>query len=210
MIRFLSILIAISFLMHPAKLTAQASPGKQKKTAAKKQVNEQEEKLEEIREDRAISNSATDTAVRINTYGINEPVKKYDTTLAPNDALTTELHRLFDEIKLINITLETARQMIAKTVEQNRNPELSDFYARFSAFLSGSEASEFYRNLFTKIYRKHYTLDEVLELKKFYQTNIGKKTMTLMNQIMEEAMSEGGKFGEYWAEKIYLDMQNEK
>ena len=195
------------FCFSVSDICAQASgKGKQKKAKSIKNAPEEEEKIEEIVEDQAISTKTVNTGI----YPIPDPIKKFDTTLAPNDALTAELQKLVDDSKMVNIALEASATLITNNLRGNISPEMEEFYKRFQAFIKTEEVTRFYNNLFIKIYRKYYTIEEVRELRKFYQTEVGKKSIQLMNTVMQESMEEGEKFGEYWGQKVFIDMSNEK
>lgn len=209
MSRFIFLFFVVCCYLNPIQVAAQKSSGKHKKPESKTISNDKEEKIEEIIEDVAISTKKVDTTGNGN-YRVSLPVKKYDTTLAPNDALTAELTQLVDETQMLDITTKAAQQMLSKSQEQNNSPEMKEFFTRFSNFLGSKDVKDFYRNLFIKIYRKYYTLEETKELRKFYQTALGKKSLRLMNTVMEEAMAEGRYFGEYWGERIFIEIHNEK
>ena len=209
MTRIIFLLLMTFCSVSSLQLCAQSNSKQEKKSISKKQVNNQEEKIEEIREDRAISTGNIDKIEDV-VYRPAAPVKNYDTTMAPNDLVTSELHGLIDEMGLVDIAIQAAQDMIAQSTSTATAPETIDYLDRFSASLTAPEVKAYYRNLFTKVYRKHFSIDEIKDLQQFYRTSTGKKTLRIMNGLMQETAAEASKFGEYWAEKILYDINQQK
>lgn len=202
-IGFFLLLIGLSFAATTGY--AQAKQKETKKSEKKKAEEEVkpvgEEKIEEIIEDQAIS-------TRPGSREMGYPVKNYDTTGVPNDAVSVEMYRLVDEMKLVDMAMQTAKDAVvaAKTANQNMTPELLKFYDRFTESLNGPEVRAFYRTLFVKLYRKYYTVEEMKEVQKFYQTAVGKKTLKVMSPLMQESMQEGGNSGRTWRKRFIMTL----
>lgn len=111
---------------------------------------------------------------------------------------------------LVDIAIQTAQDMIIQSSSKATAPETVAYLDRFSGSLDEPEVKAYYRNLFTKIYRKYYNLNEVKDLQQFYRTSTGKKTLRIMNGMMQESAAEASKFGEYWAEKVLYDINQQK
>lgn len=53
------------------------------------------------------------------------------------------------------------------------------------------------------VYDKHFTENEIKEVIKFYQTPVGKKTIQVMPQLLQESMAIGQTWGEQVAPKLF-------
>ncbi len=59
------------------------------------------------------------------------------------------------------------------------------------------------------IYSKYYTSEDIDQLIKFYNTPVGKKSMSILPQIMQESMKAGEEWGVKTAEKVIADLEKE-
>lgn len=89
---------------------------------------------------------------------------------------------------------------------RNSNPNIPEEF--FTEFQKQFNAELIITNI-APIYDKHYTHEEIKELIKFYQTPLGKKTISTMPKIMEESMEMGQELGKQVAEKVVKQLQAE-
>lgn len=136
-----------------------------------------------------------------------EPVAQFDSSLAPNDELTREIKRMLKLSDAVNMGLLTAESMIQQQKAANDNEELNEFFTAFLKEIKSPRVYTLFENIFVKIYRKHFTLEEAKELSKFYSTPLGKKTIQLTPLTMQESQAECGKLGQMLAMEIYEKME---
>jgi hypothetical protein len=86
--------------------------------------------------------------------------------------------------------VKSANPAIEDTVIKIMNEELQVLVEE-AMNEKGGLAEELY-----KIYDKYYTHDEIKELLKFYNTPVGKKTIKVLPQLMQESMQAGQKWGQ--------------
>lgn len=89
---------------------------------------------------------------------------------------------------------------------RNSNPNIPEEF--FTEFQKQFNAELIVTNI-APIYDKHFTHEEIKELLKFYQTPLGKKTISTMPKIMEESMAMGQELGKQVAEKVVKQLQAE-
>ncbi len=63
--------------------------------------------------------------------------------------------------------------------------------------------------LIIPIYDKYYTHEEIKELIRFYDTDVGKKTIQIMPQMTQESMQAGQEWGRKIAEEIYSELKKD-
>ncbi len=72
-----------------------------------------------------------------------------------------------------------------------RQPKLKSVEGDIRAFYTKYIGWNTIKDKMAAIYAKHYTVKELGELKKFYQSEVGKKSIKLMPQIMQEGKKLG-------------------
>ncbi len=175
------------------------------KKATKKQKASKEEQIVEITEDQVIS---TETVATDNKTDEISYVKKFDTTLVPEDNFTKEIDKLLLEIDAVNNAVSIGVSYLKNEKEKNANLSMADFYDKFKIALESEEVRKYYRNLFIRIYRKYYTENEIIQLTNFYKTELGKKAYRNFALIGTESMTDATKFGEYLAKKVISKSNN--
>ncbi|WP_207512390.1 DUF2059 domain-containing protein [Longitalea luteola] len=136
------------------------------------------------------------------------PLPDIDTVAAPNDDLTKEIKKLL----LVSNALGNANMVGRNFIETQRksNSGLPDeFFERILQKFDNGTVSGFTENVIIKLYRQKFTLEEIREALKFYETPLGKKIAVELGPIMTKAGTEGEKFGRYLAIKIIEDMMKE-
>jgi hypothetical protein len=136
------------------------------------------------------------------------PLPEIDTTAAPNDELTIAIKKLIEVTNGMN----TSKTLMKGSLESQRklNTRVPDeFYDRMLAAVESGQVNGYIENIVVKIYRQKFTLEEVKEVVKFYDSPIGKKMAVESPIIANSARIEGEKVGQYVALKIIADMMKE-
>ncbi len=133
----------------------------------------------------------------------------FDTTLVPQDALTTAIWELVKESGEESFSAELKKN-INEVREADAEGKLPpEFYDRLLAEFEKGEIHKWIMNTIVRIYREKFTLEEVNEVLRFYRTPVGKKLVKAVPEITEIAGVEGGKIGEYVGMKIYFQLVKE-
>lgn len=80
------------------------------------------------------------------------------------------------------------------------------FWTDFSSEIKASDLE----NLVIPIYDKYYSEQDINDLIKFYNSPVGKKTISVLPQIMRESMEAGQGWGRNISEKILEKLETEK
>lgn len=136
------------------------------------------------------------------------PKADFDTTLLPNDQHTREVRKLMDQLGVMQLAV-TQGEYALKAQQQDNNPFLQEFFLRFSRELRSGRIYNMMENLITGIYRKNFTLEEVLQLEAFYATPVGKKTISVLPELTQQGAKEGEKIGRYMGKVLIFEMINE-
>jgi hypothetical protein len=136
------------------------------------------------------------------------PLPDIDTVPPPNDELTSAIKKLVEVTNGMN----TSKTLMKGSLESQRklNTNVPDeFYDRMLAAVESGQVNGYIENIVVKIYRQKFTLEEVNEVVKFYDSPIGKKMAVESPIIANSARMEGEKVGQYVALKIIADMMKE-
>lgn len=136
------------------------------------------------------------------------PQIDFDTTLLPDDSHTREVRKLMEQLDVMKMAV-TQGELALKAQMQDNNPFLQEFFTRFSSELHSGRIYKMMENLITGIYRKNFTLEEVLQLEAFYATPLGKKTISILPEITQEGAREGEKIGRYMGKVLVFEMIRE-
>ena len=79
------------------------------------------------------------------------------------------------------------------------------FFEKFRSKLTGDTLIA----LVVPVYDKHYSDDEIKQLIAFYETPIGKRTVTEMPQVLAESQQVGSKYGETVGRDAMLEVLEE-
>jgi uncharacterized protein len=138
-----------------------------------------------------------------------KPVINFDTTTVVQDSFTADIMKLMKVTGAMDIGI-----MMAKGIEDKKStekvPMMKEFYNRFYNELEHGEVNRLLINYFVKVYRKHFTQQEINSLIAFYQTDLGKKAISVLPQITQEAMVYGQRVGEYFGQKIMYEIMLEE
>ena len=144
-----------------------------------------------------------------NDAPIRKPVLKFDTTHAVQDSFTADILRLLKLTGALNIGIMMAKGIEDKKLSE-QSPMMKEFYNRLYDEMEHGAVNRHLINYFVKTYRKYFTQEEINSLIAFYETDLGKKAIRVLPQLMQEAMSYGGKVGEYYGEKIMYEIMLEQ
>ena len=110
------------------------------------------------------------------------------------------------EVKIDGATLNAAKDLVAsmgikesyaKMIDQAtkslvlRQPKLKSVEGEIKAFYTKYIGWDVIKDKMAAIYAKHYTVKELGELKDFYKSEVGQKSIKLMPQIMQEGKKLG-------------------
>ncbi len=141
--------------------------------------------------------------------GPQKPTINFDTTAVVQDAFTADILRLMKLTGAMDIGIQMAKGIEDKKMTE-KVPMMKEFYTRFYNELEHGELSRLFINHFVKTYRKHFTQQEINTLIAFYQTDLGKKSISVLPQITQESMEYGRKLGEYYGAKIMYELMLEE
>lgn len=111
-----------------------------------------------------------------------------------SEAKVRELIKVMGADKMAISGMQQQMQEIKKN-----SPNISDeFFNEFVAEVTTDRITEVY----IPIYAKYYTESEIDELIKFYKSPVGKKTISVLPDIMKESIDAGGKVGRDIAIKV--------
>lgn len=126
-----------------------------------------------------------------------------DTTAAPNDELTTEIKKLLDVSNAVALGVSATESLLEQQKAANTDKNMDAFYARFLETFKSVRVHGLLENIFVKVYRDAYTLDEVKQLTEFYKTPVGKKTLEALPVILQKSQNECRMLGVMLATEIY-------
>ncbi len=129
-----------------------------------------------------------------------------DTSAAPHDELTIEIRKMIEVTGMTGEFVEGVRFNLEnlRTSEPGLWPE--EFYEGFMNEVSSDAYKRIFENIMVNIYRKYFNLEDVKGLIVLYQSDLGRKTLKILPQIMQETMSAGGEIGKLVAEQVYEQM----
>jgi hypothetical protein len=110
---------------------------------------------------------------------------------------TDDIRRLLELTGSGKLGVQVARSLI-DNYRKNYPKVDSTFWTEFSNEINPDELI----NLTIPIYEKYFTGDEIRELIQFYQSTTGKKIITVMPTLMQEAMSVGQSWGQTIGDRI--------
>jgi uncharacterized protein len=137
------------------------------------------------------------------------PLPEIDTVPPPNDELTAAIKQLIEVTNGMNTSKTVMKGSLESQRKLNPNQVPDEFYVRMLAAVESGQVNGYIENIVVKVYRQKFTLEEVKEVVKFYDSPIGKKMAVEAPVIANAARMEGEKVGQYVALKIIADMMKE-
>jgi len=120
-----------------------------------------------------VENNSTTTKQVVNSVKENDAEYKQAVTKLLEQ---TGMKESFSKIIEQQTDVLVKRLPVLKSVKD----DIKSFYSKYLSWDRIKEET-------IKIYKKYYTLEEIKELQKFYQTPVGKKTIKVLPSIMQES-----------------------
>ena len=149
--------------------------------------------------------SAEDSAI----LAAMPPLPPIDTTLAPDDDLSKEVKKLLVKTNAMGAAVATMKGTLESQRKAGNAQIPAEFYDRFVASVENGRVGRMLENVIIKIYRQKFTLSEVKEVNKFYDSAIGKKLASETVYIATAARTEGEKIGQFIGLQIARDLITE-
>jgi uncharacterized protein len=205
MIKTLARLICVLFLLTATVngMAQSKTPVKSKPAAAKKPakpVVDEEVKEEMPPQVEELEKTAITPAL--------PPLPEIDTVPPPNDELTKQIKKLLEVTNGI-IASKTIMTGMLGTQRKNNTTLPDEFYVKMLEAIENGTVTGFIENAVVKIYRTKFTVQEINEVIKFYDSPVGKKMAAESAPIADAARIEGEKVGQYVAIKIIEGLMKE-
>jgi hypothetical protein len=84
-----------------------------------------------------------------------------------------------------------------------------EFYDRMIQEFESGQTGKWLMNSIIRIYREKFTVEEVKTITAFYETPVGKKTISVLPEVMQQCSKEGEKMGGYLGLKLYYQLVKE-
>jgi len=110
---------------------------------------------------------------------------------------TRDIHRLLELSGSGKLGVQIAVQMIDQFRKSIPNVP-QDFWDQFKQEIKPEELTE----LVVPVYERHFSDADVRELIKFYESPVGRKLVSTLPQITQEAMAAGQQWGQNLARKV--------
>jgi hypothetical protein len=116
-----------------------------------------------------------------------------------------EIEKLLELMGMTKLMTQMVDQMMtAMKGADNGVPD--EFWVEFRSQVKVEELI----GLMLPIYDKYYTLDDLKAVNAFYSTDVGKRMLTTMPQVMAEATEVGQKWGKAIGEKVAAELTKRK
>jgi uncharacterized protein len=133
----------------------------------------------------------------------------FDTTAVPQDELTQEITHLLNVTGAINLGKQFAQSMANTQKNSTANKLPQEFYDRMMEEFEHGQTGKWMVNSIIRIYRENFTIEEIKTISAFYQTPVGKKTISILPAVMQQSIKEGEKIGGYLGLKTYYQLVKE-
>ena len=118
------------------------------------------------------------------------------------------IKRLLEVIGAKNMMEQILTQMLGYMKSQDPNIP-TKFWDALAAEISTDDFVADFVNEYIPLYDRYFTNEEIKEMIAFYETPLGKKTVTLMPQINEDAMQIGIKYGREAAQRAIQKLKSQ-
>lgn len=141
--------------------------------------------------------------------------KSAEPASAVDPAKEAAIRRLFEVVgtkALVNQTVATMSESIKPVITASLPPgdyraELVElFFQRFQSKFTGEQLL----SLSVPVYDKHFSLEEIEGLTKFYQSPLGKKAASVLPQVVSECQEVGRKLGSEIGEQSMTEILAER
>lgn len=118
----------------------------------------------------------------------------------------TEIQKDIRELLVLTGSAKVGKQVMAQLISnfKKASPQIPDEF--WTEFMKEIDEDEMIK-LVIPIYEKFYTHEEIKELKKFYNSPIGKKSIQVLPQLTQESLVVGQKWGRELALRIRAKIQ---
>lgn len=122
----------------------------------------------------------------------------------PQDSKRAEIRKLIELTGAANVSADALRQIIAPI--RTNYPEVPEAF--WETFLKEVHPDELI-DLVIPIYDRYYTLDEIHELTRFYQSPVGQKTIEVLPKLSAEAIDAGQQWGQTITDRAMRKLQQQ-
>ena len=105
------------------------------------------------------------------------------------DRMDDSLETMFKVTEVERLTEESINLMVEQ--EAARSPEIKKIKPEFRQFMLENVSWPAIKAEAKKIYRQHFTYDEIDSITKFYESSAGKKALQVLPQITAQGMAIG-------------------
>jgi hypothetical protein len=119
------------------------------------------------------------------------PAQASDSAKQQQDAKRAEIRKLIELTGAANVSTEAMRHIIAPI--RTSYPDVPDAF--WDTFLKEVHPDELI-DLVVPIYDRYYTLDEIHDLTRFYESPVGQKTIKVLPKLSAEAIDAGQQWGQ--------------
>lgn len=143
------------------------------------------------------------------TYNVAAFAQTPTNTIAPNSNAqeiekANNIKKLFDLTGVKNLSQQIVTQLLNEL--KSDYPEVPlKFWESFAAEIKSDELVD----EIIPVYKKYFTNEEIKQLIAFYQTPVGKKTITIIPQIYQESYEVGKRYGIAAAQRALKKLEAE-
>jgi uncharacterized protein len=124
-------------------------------------------------------------------------------TQPEQDGKRTEIRKLIELTGAANVSADALRQIIAPL--RAGFPQVPDEF--WDSFVKEVRSDELI-DLVVPIYDKYYTLEEIRDLTRFYQSPVGQKTIKVLPKLSAEAIDAGQEWGRIVADRAMRKLKD--
>ncbi|MFL6436340.1 MAG: DUF2059 domain-containing protein [Terriglobales bacterium] len=124
-------------------------------------------------------------------------------TRPEQDAKRAEIRKLIELTGAANVSADALRQIIAPL--RSGFPQVPDAF--WDSFVKEVRSDELI-DLVVPIYDKYYTLEEIRDLTRFYQSPVGQKTIKVLPKLSAEAIDAGQEWGRLVADRAMRKLKD--
>jgi hypothetical protein len=132
-----------------------------------------------------------------------------DTSAVPEDELTAAIRKMIVQTGALETGMKQGLANLERMKSEGQNTLPQEFFDRFATEFSSGSFRRIFENYIIRVYRKHLTLEDVNGLIAFYETDLGKKTISVMPQLIGESLEGGAALGQMIGLKIFEQLLEE-
>ena len=136
------------------------------------------------------------------------PLPVIDTAAVPADDLTTEIRKLLNRTNIMSAALQGLKNLMA--LQSSGSPQIPKvFFTRFNQYVDNGRIGRLFENMLIRIYREKFTVAEIRDINKFYDTPTGRKMAAETANIMGTSQAQGEELGKYIGLEIARELIKE-